>query len=191
MLGGFMHDVQPTNYVAMVVSKRNILDTLEDSAAERLLLPNPQKKGKTDYVHVRGREHQEEESQEVRPRASAASEAGPRPPRSRNTRSMTTGSTSTSPRTKRKAEETPAPEFDEQHLTNRYMEGLFEEVPYIDTRWVSTRTTTTTMTTTYAEIPQQQCTTASFHNFKSQIFKFSVSNPKIKYVAYVSVLSKF
>ena len=32
--------------------------------------------------------------------------------------------------------------------------------------------------------------TASFHNFKSQNFKLSVSNPKNKHVAYVSVLSQ-
>ena len=32
--------------------------------------------------------------------------------------------------------------------------------------------------------------TVSFHNFKSQIFKLSVSNPKSKYVAYLSVLSQ-
>ena len=32
--------------------------------------------------------------------------------------------------------------------------------------------------------------TVRFHNFKSQNFKLSVSNPKSKYVAYVSVLSK-
>ena len=32
--------------------------------------------------------------------------------------------------------------------------------------------------------------TASFHNFKSQNFKLSVSNPKTKYVADVSVLSQ-
>ena len=32
--------------------------------------------------------------------------------------------------------------------------------------------------------------TVSFHNFKSQNFKLSVSNPKNKYVAYVSVLSQ-
>ena len=32
-------------------------------------------------------------------------------------------------------------------------------------------------------------TTVSFHNFKSQDFKLSVSNPKSKYVAYLSVLS--
>ena len=31
----------------------------------------------------------------------------------------------------------------------------------------------------------------SFHNFKSQNFKLSVSNPKSTYVAYVSVLSQF
>ena len=32
--------------------------------------------------------------------------------------------------------------------------------------------------------------TVSFHDFKSQNFKLSVSNPKSKYVAYVSVLSQ-
>ena len=32
--------------------------------------------------------------------------------------------------------------------------------------------------------------TVSFHNFKSQNFKLSVSNPKIKYVAYLSVPSQ-
>ena len=32
--------------------------------------------------------------------------------------------------------------------------------------------------------------TVSFHNFKSQIFKLSVSNPKSKYVAYLSILSQ-
>ena len=33
-----------------------------------------------------------------------------------------------------------------------------------------------------------RCGTVSFHNFKSQNFKLSVSNPKSKYVAYLSVL---
>ena len=33
-------------------------------------------------------------------------------------------------------------------------------------------------------------TTVSFHNFKSRNFKLSVSNPKSKYVAYLSVLSQ-
>ena len=32
--------------------------------------------------------------------------------------------------------------------------------------------------------------TVSFHNFKLQDFKLSVSNPKRKYVAYLSVLSQ-
>ena len=32
--------------------------------------------------------------------------------------------------------------------------------------------------------------TFSFHNFKSHNFKLSVSNPKNKYVAYLSVLSQ-
>ena len=32
--------------------------------------------------------------------------------------------------------------------------------------------------------------TVSFHNFKSQNFKSSVSNPKNQYVAYLSVLSR-
>ena len=36
----------------------------------------------------------------------------------------------------------------------------------------------------------QKLPTVSFHNFKSQHFKLSVSNPKSKYVAYVSVLSQ-
>ena len=34
------------------------------------------------------------------------------------------------------------------------------------------------------------CSTVSFHNFKSQDFKLSVSNPKNKCVAYLSVLSR-
>ena len=33
-------------------------------------------------------------------------------------------------------------------------------------------------------------TTVNFHNFKSQNFKLSVSNPKNKFVAYLSVLSQ-
>ena len=33
-------------------------------------------------------------------------------------------------------------------------------------------------------------TTVSSHNFKSQNFKLSVSNPRSKYAAYVSVLSQ-
>ena len=32
--------------------------------------------------------------------------------------------------------------------------------------------------------------TVSFHNFKSRNFKLSVSNPKSKHVAYLSVLSQ-
>ena len=35
-----------------------------------------------------------------------------------------------------------------------------------------------------------QVLTVSFHNFKSQNFKLSVSNPKSKYVAYLPVLSQ-
>ena len=35
-----------------------------------------------------------------------------------------------------------------------------------------------------------QSATVGFHNFKSQNFKLSVSNPKSKHVAYVSVLSQ-
>ena len=38
-------------------------------------------------------------------------------------------------------------------------------------------------------IPQMGVT-VSFHNFKSQNLKLSVSNPKNKYVAYLSVLSQ-
>ena len=37
---------------------------------------------------------------------------------------------------------------------------------------------------------QQGDVTVSFHIFKSRNFKLSVSNPKNKYVAYVSVLSQ-
>ena len=33
-------------------------------------------------------------------------------------------------------------------------------------------------------------TTVSFHNFESRNFKLSLSNPKSKYVAYLSVLSQ-
>ena len=39
-------------------------------------------------------------------------------------------------------------------------------------------------------VPHQKPCTVSFHNFKSQNFKLSVSNPSSKYVAYVSVLSQ-
>ena len=45
---------------------------------------------------------------------------------------MASGSASGSTGTKRKAEETPVREFEERSLTNRYMEDLFEDVPYID-----------------------------------------------------------
>ena len=34
------------------------------------------------------------------------------------------------------------------------------------------------------------CTTVSFHNFKPQNFKLSVSNPESKYIDYLSVLSQ-
>ena len=40
------------------------------------------------------------------------------------------------------------------------------------------------------EISNEVVSTVSCHNFKSQIFKLSVSNPKSKYVAYLSVLSQ-
>ena len=36
----------------------------------------------------------------------------------------------------------------------------------------------------------RSCRTVSFHNFKSQNFKLSVSNPKSKYVVYLSALSQ-
>ena len=38
--------------------------------------------------------------------------------------------------------------------------------------------------------PMYCYSTVSFHNFKSRNFKLSVSNPKNKHVAYVSVLSQ-
>ena len=45
-------------------------------------------------------------------------------------------------------------------------------------------------TLTLSQKPKTGIATVSFHNFKSQKFKLSVSNPKSKYVAYVSVLSQ-
>ena len=45
-----------------------------------------------------------------------------------------------------------------------------------------------TLSSTYSVMQWE--TTVSFHNFKSQKFKLSVSNPKNKYVAYLSVLSQ-
>ena len=39
-------------------------------------------------------------------------------------------------------------------------------------------------------VKNESACTVSFHNFKSQKFKLSVSNPKSKYVAYLSVLSQ-
>ena len=160
MLDGFMHDLlQPMNYLPMVVSKRNILDTLEDGAAERLLFPNPQKKGRTDYTP-------EEENTKKKKRRKfadelrAASAAGPRPPRAMNTRSMASSSASSSSGTKRKAEETPVPELDEQDLTNRYMEDLFEEVLYIDP--MDGQQDDDNDNDNYAETPQQRPTTTTY-----------------------------
>ena len=130
MLDGFMHDLKPLNYLAMVVDKRKLLDTVEEEAAERLLMRNPQKKGKTDHTtdeDNRKKKKRRQFADELR----AASSAGPRPPRSMSTRSMASGSASGSG-TKRKAEETPVREFEERDLTDRYMEDLFEDVPYID-----------------------------------------------------------
>ena len=155
MLNGFMHDLQPANYLAMVASKRNILDTLGGGAAESLLLLNPQKKGRTDYTP-------EDENTKKKKRRNfadelrAASEAGPRPPRSMNTWSMASSSTSSSSGTQRKAEQTPVPELDEQDLTNRYMEDLFEEVPYIDP--MDEQQDDDDDNDDYVETPQQQST---------------------------------
>ena len=131
MLDGFMHDLQPVNYLAMVVNKRKILDSVEEQAAERLYMRNPQKKGKTDHTQDednRKKKKRRQFADELR----AASSAGSRPPRSMNTRSMTGGSASSSSGTKRKDEDTPVQEFDDHDLTERYMDDLFEEVPYID-----------------------------------------------------------
>ena len=44
--------------------------------------------------------------------------------------------------------------------------------------------------TVHRHHPEGVVYTVSFHNFKSQDFKSSVSNPKSKYVAYLSVLSR-
>ena len=49
---------------------------------------------------------------------------------------------------------------------------------------------THTVTTNPIHIVTIAITTVSFHNFKSQNFKLSVSNPKSKYVAYLFVLSR-
>ena len=53
------------------------------------------------------------------------------------------------------------------------------------------------MTCVFSDVPTcalgpacSQTSTVSFHNFKSQNFKLSVSNPKSKCVAYLSVLSQ-
>ena len=43
-------------------------------------------------------------------------------------------------------------------------------------------------TTSRMSVDLSDTGTVSFHNFKSRNFKLSVSNPKNKYVAYVSVL---
>ena len=40
-----------------------------------------------------------------------------------------------------------------------------------------------------SNVSRDNVSTVSFHNFKSQNFKLSVSNPKSKYVAYLTVLS--
>ena len=42
----------------------------------------------------------------------------------------------------------------------------------------------------YVYTCSHRCFTVSFHNLKSQNSKLSVSNPKSKYVAYLSVLSQ-
>ena len=44
--------------------------------------------------------------------------------------------------------------------------------------------------TVYYVIVLYHVITVSFHNFKSQEFKLSVSNPKSNYVAFLSVLSQ-
>ena len=159
-LDGFMHDLQPMSYLSMIVSKRNILDRLKDGAAERLLLPNPQKNGRTDYTPEDENTKKKKKKKKRRKFADelrAASAAGPRP---MNTRSMASSSTSSSSGTNRKAEETPAPELDEQDLTNRYMEDLFEEVPYIDP--MDEQQDDDNNNDNYAETPQQRPTTTTY-----------------------------
>ena len=50
-------------------------------------------------------------------------------------------------------------------------------------------TTTTTTNNNNDNDKHRTANTVSFHNFKSQKFKLSVSNPKNKHVAYLSLLS--
>ena len=59
-------------------------------------------------------------------------------------------------------------------------------------RCVHTARTGAVTCTLARDVPRPRCRlhTVSLHNFKSQNFKLSVSNPKNKYVAYVSVLSQ-
>ena len=155
LLGGFMHDLKPLNYPAVVVDKRKLLDTVEEEAAERLPMRNPQKKGKTDHTtdeDNRKKKKRRQFADELR----AASSAGLRPPRSMGTRSMASGSASSSTGTKRKAEETPVREFEERDLTNRYMEDLFEEVPYIDPMNNDQNDDINPDHDDYTETPQQQ-----------------------------------
>ena len=54
-------------------------------------------------------------------------------------------------------------------------------------RWFGSRSN---YSTTRASAARRRASTVSFHNFKSQSFKLSVSNPKNKYVACLSVLSQ-
>ena len=69
---------------------------------------------------------------------------------------MASGSASGSTGTKRKAEETPVREFNEQDMANRYMEDLFEEVPYIDPMNDDQNDYVNPDHDDYTETPQQQ-----------------------------------
>ena len=73
-----------------------------------------------------------------------------------STRSMASGSASSSTGTKRKAEETPVREFEERDLTNRYMEDLFEDVPYIGPMNNDQNDDINSDHDDYTETPQQQ-----------------------------------
>ena len=149
---------KPLNYLAMVVDRRKLLDTVEKEAAERFLMRNPQKKSKTDHTtdednrNKKKKKKRRQFADELR----AASSAWPRPPRSMSTRSMASGSASSSTGTKRKAEETTVREFEERDLTNRYMEDLFEEVPYTDPMNNDQKDDINPDHDDYTETPQQQ-----------------------------------
>ena len=142
MLEGFLHDLQPINYLTLVANKRKLLDAMEEQAAERLFLRNPSKRSKIDHTE------DEDEDKKKKKRRKFAEElraAANQKGRSMTTRSMTRSSqpSSSSSGTRQTEEETPFQDFGEDDLTERYMEDLFEESPTSTPRMTTTTTTTT------------------------------------------------